>query len=338
MKPFIYCVAFVAILTSCKKENLLPENNNSQNPTMKTRSSGDVQFCLEASLVCEQNGVLIFPSLDAFQKVVEDIDRKHEQWSANGESEEAEYKISLRFEAMFSYSSLRKQIYNERELWLNNDELDINNDPSDKWTEGIGLRTVLNSNGAVKIGNIIYVCRAFGETFEIADGNFETMNLIIGGQRTGLTNTILHKADGSEVDASNGNVLKVADDCFAWRTKSDERTYNNNARKLKGKVWVHNLPFYANIGSESEHFKKKNNGGWKKHKADIITTQSSGTLYDRHCRTSGNISIGQTKNNKKQVSSSVTYWNQKTQSKNGQYGSYHYSKEGSHSVSFTIIL
>jgi hypothetical protein len=305
---------------------------------MQLRSSGDVQFCPEASLVCEQNGVLVFPSLEAFQKVVEDIDQKHEQWPANGESEEAEYKVSPRFEAMFSYSSLRKQIHNERELWLNNDELDINNDPSDKWTEGIGLRTVLNSNGAVKIGNIIYVCRAFGETFEISDGDFTTMNSIIGGQITGLPNTILHKADGSEIDASNGNILKAADDCFAWKSASGESNYSGGNRKLKGKVWVHNLPFYANIGSESEHFKKKNNGGWKKEKANTITTQSGGTLYDRNCRTSGNISIGQTKNNKKQVSSSVTYWNQKTQSKQGQYVSYHYSKEGSSSTSFTLSL
>lgn len=132
--------------------------------------------------------------------------------------------------------------------------------------------------------------------------------------------------------------LKAADDCFAWKSASGESNYSGGNRKLKGKVWVHNLPFYANIGSESEHFKKKNNGGWKKEIANTITTQSGGTLYDRNCRTSGNISIGQTKNNKKQVSSSVTYWNQKTQSKQGQYVSYHYSKEGSSSTSFTLSL
>lgn len=83
------------------------------------------------------------------------------------------------------------------------------------------------------------------------------MTLIINGQTFGLNKTIIHKADGSEIDGSNGSVLKAADDCFSWKTKSDEKTYKSGQRKAKGKVWVHNFPFYANIGSETENFKKK---------------------------------------------------------------------------------
>lgn len=275
--------------------------------------------------------MLIFPDISTLQKVTEDIELKHSEWQANGQSEQAEFKISIRFEALFNYISLRSVIHNEREAWLNNTELDLASDPDDKWVEGIGIRTLINSNGAIKIGNSIYIVKPYGETYEVTDGNFETMTAIVNGQTTGLNKTIIHRADGSEIDGSNGNVLKAASDCFSWKTKSDERTYKSGTRKAKGKVWVHNLPFYANIGSETENFKKKSNGGWQKNNANTIYTASGGRLYDRDCKDSGTISMSKTKNNKKDVQETVTYWNQKTQSKPNEYASFHSATDGSSS-------
>lgn len=331
MKNLLYCAALTIFIVGCKKEQLNAPLNNSQNSVAQLRTAGDVTFCSETSLVCEQNGVLIFPNISTLQKVVEDIELKHSEWQANGQAEQAEFKISIRFESLFSYSSLRNSIFNERETWLNNTELNLATDPDDKWVEGLGIRTVLNSNGAIKIGNSIFIVKPLGETFEVIDGSIETMTAIINGQTSGLNKTIIYKADGSEIDGSNGNILKAADECFSWKTKSDERTYKSGQRKVKGKVWVHNLPFYANIGSESENFKKKNNGSWQKNHASTIYTASGGTLYDRNCKDFGNISMSKTRNNKKDVQETVTYWNQKTQSKPNQYASFHSATDGSSS-------
>ncbi|GAB4143391.1 MAG: hypothetical protein Fur0041_18480 [Bacteroidia bacterium] len=331
MKKLLYLAAIALLWTSCKKEEILNPASNPSVSSTQLRTAGDVTFCNEASLICEQNGVLIFPDLTTLQKVVEDIELKHSEWQANGQSEQAEFKISIRFESLFNYTSLRNHIHNEREVWLENAELNISTDPDDKWVEGIGIRTVINTNGAIKIGNSIFVVKPFGETFEVTDGSFATMTAIVNGQTAGLNKTIIHKADGSQIDGSNGSVLRAASDCFSWKTKSDERTYKSGQRKAKGKVWVHNLPFYANIGSETENFKKKNNGNWQKNNASNIYTASGGTLYDRDCKNSGTISMSKTKSNKKDVQETVTYWNQKTQSKPNEYASFHSATDGSSS-------
>lgn len=337
MKKLFYLAAISLLWTSCKKEEILNPASNPSVSSTQLRTAGDVTFCNEASLVCEQNGVLIFPDVTTLQKVVEDIELKHSEWQANGQSEQAEFKISIRFESLFNYTSLRNQIHNDREIWLNNTELDIATDPDDKWVEGIGIRTVLNSNGAIKIGNAIFVIKPFGETFEVTDGSFATMTAIVNGQTTGLNKTIIHKADGAQVDGSNGSVLKAAGDCDGWMTKSGQVNYKSNTRRLKGKVWVHNLPFYANIGSESENF-KKNGNNWKKSNANSINTSSAGTLYDNQCKNSGTLSIGKTRTNKKDVQETRTYWNQVTKSKTGQYGSRHSVTDANSSASFTLSL
>lgn len=239
---------------------------------------------------------------------------------------------------MFDYSSLRNIIQTKRELWFNTSELDIKNDPDDKWVEGIGIRTVLNSNGAIKIGNIIYVVKPLGETFEITDGSFETMTLIINGQTSGLHKTIIHKADGSEIDGNNGSVLKVAAECKGWRSNSKEEPYKSGTRKLKRKVWVHNFPFYASVGSESENFRKKNNGSWTTSNASSIGTTSGGVLYSNLCNYFDKLSLGETRSNKKTARDARTYLNQVTKSKTGEYHSTHTATDGGDSKSFALSL
>jgi len=337
MKKLFYLASIALLWTSCKKEEILNPSSNPSVSSSQLRTAGDVTFCNEASLVSEQSGVLIFPDVTTLQKVVEDIELKHSEWQANGQSEQDEFKISISFESLFNYTSLRNQINNDREIWLNNNELDITNDPDDKWVEGIGIRTVLNSNGAIKIGNSIFVVKQFGDTYEITDGNFETMTAIVNVQTSGLSKTIIHKADGSQVDGSNGTVLKAASDCDGWMTKSGQVKYKSNTRLLKGKVWVHNLPFYANIGSKSENFKKSGNN-WNKSKANSIYTSSAGTLYDNQCKNSGTLSMGKTRTNKKDVKETRTYWNQVTKSKTGQYASGHSVTDANSSAAFTLSL
>lgn len=94
MKNLLYYAALAIALAGCKKESLLLDNdNNTQKSTMKTRTSGDVQFCPEALLLCEQNGVLIFPTLNAFQKVVRILTKN----TNNGLQTEIRKKRNLKF-------------------------------------------------------------------------------------------------------------------------------------------------------------------------------------------------------------------------------------------------
>lgn len=338
MKKLIYCVVLTIFIVGCQKEPLKKPLQNSQNTASQARTAGDVTFCSESSLVDEQNGVLVFPNLNTFRKVMEDIELKHSEWQANGQSEQAEFKISLRFESLFNYSSLRNTIQNERAIWLNNEVLDLATDPDDKWVEGVAIRTLLNSNGAIKVGNSIYVSKPYGETFEVTDGNFQTMNAIISGQTTGLNNTIIHKANGSQIDGNNGNLLSAAsDECTGWRVKPDERTYDSGKRKIKGKVWIYNFGAFSNVGSESENFRKVG-FVWAVAKARFIETASDGTLRNRYCSEQGYIWIGQSQTNKTQVQETRTYWGQVTKIQPGQYGSFHQLIDGGSALWFTIGL
>lgn len=67
---FIATSCAALFFTACKKEQLNQTPNNPTNSTMQLRSAaGDVQFCSAASLVCSQNGVLIFPTIESFKRL-----------------------------------------------------------------------------------------------------------------------------------------------------------------------------------------------------------------------------------------------------------------------------
>jgi hypothetical protein len=60
MKKLFYLAAIALLWMSCKKEEIHNPSSNPPISSSQLKSAGDVIFCNEASLVCEQNGVDIF--------------------------------------------------------------------------------------------------------------------------------------------------------------------------------------------------------------------------------------------------------------------------------------
>lgn len=64
IKLIILASAIMLALAACKKEQIEQLSGNNSANTHQLRTSGDMTFCSEVSLICEQNGVLVFPDIN----------------------------------------------------------------------------------------------------------------------------------------------------------------------------------------------------------------------------------------------------------------------------------
>ena len=321
-------VLFGITQQSCNKDEMLPENLS--NSSLPSHRSADSDECDEMDLLCIQDGMIVVSDTAVFRKIVSFIDARHKIWIQiySGNSITGEYKVTKKFEQRFNHSSLQGLINNQRENWLGQTTLDISNDPDDKWIEGTGLRTILNENGVVKIGNEIYVARRGGNTFVITDGSLTTLNLILSGQETGLSKTLLYKASGEVIDAETGSITIPVSECIGFYQTTGEVLYGNN-RRVKGKTGIYSFVFFSSITTETDHFRKLG-PIWYKQKADFIQANGGGNLYDSDCREKGTLSIFDNGNNKNTISDSRTYWGlgNTRRLKQTEWSSTHYSEDG----------
>jgi len=160
------CVAAigVGIFYACQKEK---ENvNNNIDCYQKTN------FNFDSILVSD--GMLVFPSMAYVNYVLESLNYQITEWNnyiygLYGEFDDSTYNAILDsleindnqplidFEDNFDYTSLRKVIEEEELVWeINNDGEDISDEPDNHFIIDYAIRTLLNTNLQIKIGDTIY--------------------------------------------------------------------------------------------------------------------------------------------------------------------------------------
>jgi hypothetical protein len=176
----------------------------------------------------------------------------------------------------------------------------------------------------------MYITKPDGDSYEISDGSLTTLASIHSGVESGLPNVVIYKRNGDIVDGLTG-VRVRGNECKTEKSAQETKSYKRDPkgptdRKYRGKVWITSLPYYTNIGSETEHWRLKTNGKWTHEDADKISTVCSGNVYVKECIRMGFIEFGETKSNKSQARKSENFWGDSRllRIKNGEFISFHY--------------
>ena len=281
-----------------------------------------MKFSRNVDLIAQQNGVLVFSDQALFQIIVEEIETLYNKY---------EDEVVKELEKKFNYTSLKSEIDLLQEEWLNTENADFKEDPDDKWFDGIGLRTLLNNQGVIKIGESVFVTLEIEklQVVEITNGDFKLIKDVFNGNYKSK-NIVVHTLE-------NSTASRKADDCRQIQVTSGYKNYKNNTRRLKGKVWVYHIPFYSEWGCKSKNFEIKKNGHLKKKKANHIEVLSGGNLYGRQCvLVYSSASMGNSKNNKQKVSDKMHFWGATVITKPNEIASEHYVVDSG--ANCTLIL
>lgn len=234
-------------LQSCEKSSILDTETSAVNDG--------------ANNLSVENGMLVFSSKEFYLEIYHELDRKNEEFqnkvsknslSDSNESElgTTDNKVLKNFEKQHSFFSLRKQIEEKEEIWLNKETLDLENDPDEHFVNGEVLRTLLNPNAEIKIGNSIFKMTESGIMYEITNSDMEILDNLRNGVFDDSDKLIKHFKNDSK-----GYYLN--------KHRTVQRYYDDNKKMFKAKVTVTNAPYLRFIKGTTRSFKKKRNS-WKR--------------------------------------------------------------------------
>ncbi len=265
---FSFCSTF--IFFSCEKENELVKQNELEPQTTESLSSFNQSSNLVSSRlagVTNQDGILRFEDWIHFEDVVERLKAAQEnhlysfeeiyQGLTNEELDAKEEEIGfiyyqplINFEDELNFSSLRAKVELEILDWLDNSNLDMSASPNRRHSHSVEVRTLLNEEYEVKIGNEVI------SLFPL--DNYDKEN----------------------------TPSKMMDDCFRWKKRFFDDQYNSGNNKYEAFLEHDSWPFVLKAHAEITNFKRKSNGKWKRARADLYV-DVEGRIYDSECRYEG---------------------------------------------------
>ncbi|HOF08256.1 MAG TPA: hypothetical protein PKY44_09525 [Bacteroidales bacterium] len=219
--------------------------------------------------------MLYFPDMETFKYVLDDLRKQMLEYDSvfmekyknytleeiNKIIEEIGYNEEqplYDFAKYYNFYNLHQKIAELEIIFLQNDELDINNDPDNNFIIEKELRTLLNTDCEVKINDTIYKLTETGY-YAICDGNLKSLQIIdnnLNNHNISIKN-VLYVGESNDSKAIGCNSNKY---CSG---------YENNERanyKIKWVVshWTH--PWERRVIAKIDNYKKKNHG-WTKEKA-----------------------------------------------------------------------
>ncbi|WP_435578123.1 hypothetical protein [Gilvibacter sp.] len=275
---------FVAFLGSCEQEPLSEPAEDQANFTGKASARIGVY-----------KNMLDFPDVETFLNTLEELEDQLEayddafldEWghlddeSLDEKEDELKYDPAqplIDFENQFSeFSSLRKKISAEEEIWLNNEELDEKSDPDNHYIFDDEVRTVVNKFGNVKIGKDLYHFTRFGyvtvSTMDVGlleaiavsnvDEFVDIEGVTVYGGYTGGSSSGNYN-DNSGTSGSDGGA-----ECRLGFDRS-RYYYPSSNRRIKGKQKLSHPSgiWGSRIKSKTVHYKKKR-GKWRRRRGKI---------------------------------------------------------------------
>ncbi len=309
MKKHFYAIATIAILSiGCEKEQLLNKPSSLLDKDNVTSSELSI-LGNPTQLVTMEEGMLRFLTVEHFLATETYLRTTTEAWDdsflalyghLNDEdlnSKEAEIGHNdeqplENFENLLGFNSLRKKIFNEELIWLENDDLDINSDPDNHYIVDEVIRSLLNENAEVKIGKSIFVMREEA-TAQIIDGSLETLEKV---RNTDDVRTLVDRnvkvieqaiGAGGGVGigggpSGGGGTGGGSSDCDAKGLKrdSDYAKNSNGDRRIKWVVSVWTYPWGCGPIAKTKSYKKKRKG-WKKYRTDLYARVAGQMVNDK---------------------------------------------------------
>jgi len=283
-KLIILSLAAFAVFAGCKKEKNITENPVCGAAQQAENSSTAAKSVNSYKGVQLNHGIMEFTDGGALIEVMKDITDRN-----NNNQGEGEYKGSTKFEESFNFSSLRMKIELLRKPWLENEILEGENDPADKYIANTAFRTVLNEHSALIIEGKIFIFR-LNSTIIILDGSWETYNKIINNSTEGLENVEIQKNDGTVINGK-GAIIQQGSGCFMKGTHV-KHNYSVSGRVLKSTLSFINIvivsgPNFIPIcfyGTEATHFVKKG-PFWIQGKSNWLWVRAYDYVIDGDCST-----------------------------------------------------
>lgn len=265
MKRILICTISIVIvaafiLFSCKKEHLDLKDITDKEFSFDFNSQIPYScICVEEKGFTGKSGsstILAFSDMDAFLLTLRELERQMldydsaflaffsnlDEEALNAKEKEIGFineRPLLNFTDFFEYHSLFNKINEEEKIWLENEELDLQNDPDDHFIFEEELRTLLNVDCEVKIGSIIYKFTEEGY-FEM-DDDFKLLMLVDMGIETNDVSFI-------------GNT-GIKSDCAGFKTSSGYKPSGD--KKIKWKVAIITYPWERFVKAKTKNFKKE---------------------------------------------------------------------------------
>lgn len=282
MKSFVYLIVIAIFMASCSKEKLpeqqLPDNQGEIKLVTLTAGSKTGVTLLE------------FSSVEHYEATIATLETQMEQhedvflatWSSLSDDElnakETEvgfvdHQPLINFENYHNIPVTLRQVYvAAEELWLNNEELNIETYPKMKYPFSVVEMTLLNGNGEVKIGDKIIKLTEKGFV-KIRDLDVATLIRINNGDETAYDEPTVT----TNIEFDGG----VKGECTNWKGKDYPHEYVSKSKKVIKHVHFHSYP-WKGVGCAEITSYKKEGSSWKKYKMDLgVAVQTD--FRDKNC-------------------------------------------------------
>lgn len=310
----IVILTVCASIFSCQSESIEDfeqEEQNSEEITSRFANAGEVGT---------HGDMLYFSDMETFLNVIESLEEQTEKYDDEFLEEWGHLKgddlddledeigydpdqVFIDFESQFSKFTSLREITRAKELeWLDNEELDDENDPDDHYIFDDEVRTVVNGLGNVKIGDLLYHFTRYGHV-TVKKNNVKLLNTIAKSNAEEFVNLddveifgdyVGGSSSGNYANNSGNNSGNNAPQCRNGFDRS-RYYYPSSSRRLKGKqklagssgIWG------SRIKSKTVHYKKRN-GKWKRRRGEI-SAQIKGFTVNQQCVQEANESKSKTR-------------------------------------------
>ena len=223
---------------------------------------------------------LSFNTMEDFINAYNYLENKQDLYldSIDAEIDEDSYEEDLplmEFEKSRNFTSLRAIIEQQVTKWLDNEELDEENDPDEHEIDDDILRTLVTPEGKV----------------------------IIGGKEYNLNNDNL----------TDSKARLAPKKCKLYLKEKKWFYYDSNNKKVKLKGTLRYYGIKSTLKAKVKSFKKKRNGKWKKHRTRLFV-QSYGKQVDNRdgkCSTTHAIGAFKGPKNRKKLAARYTKWGER---------------------------
>lgn len=215
------------------------------------------------------------------------------------------------FESTLNFSSLRDNIEQQVSVWLEDDELDEENDPEDHFIVDDEYRTVLNQNSEIIVGDTVFklfsngyikiydengsLPTAINVTDDIHNGNLDPFDttqsslavapgvvvvVVLVAAHFAWRSGILSSNAGSTPGSSNPPPPGTTPSCDVKTLKSEIDFVRDGDRRIKWFLQISNFPWGNNALAKIKGFKKRKRNGWKKYKS-YLAVRCHGNMREK---------------------------------------------------------
>jgi hypothetical protein len=304
-------LAMLLVFASCQKEDVTIDENN-------LATEDGIRFIKPSNAKAGTtviNGMLEFPDQATFLATIDNLEAQAEthddafvdKWNhLNDDDLEAKeiaighnpHQPFIDFENQYSgFVSLRKDIQDTQADLIKNHTLTDANEPDNHYVFDDEVRTVLNKDAQVKIGESLFQVTRFG-VVEVTDGDYNTLATVASSDASQLNLQNVVIEGGYYGSSAANNPQSGSSDC---KTDFDEKIYvttSSNRRikatqKLKGRSF-----FGTKIKAKTQYQKKRSWGGWTG-KRTKMTSTITGNSVDDDCDNERPENVSKTKRRRK---------------------------------------